>query len=78
MLDALRRHGWNNYSLFLSEDGSLLGYFEAESSLQESLDGMTGEDVNTRWQEFMAPFFEKLDGRPDESLVRLEQVFYLE
>lgn len=78
MLEALRRHGWNNYSLFLSEDGSLFGYFESESGFQNSLDGMAAEDVNIRWQEFMAPFFEKLEGRPDESLLRLEQVFHLD
>ena len=26
MLDALRETGWNNYSLFLREDGLLVGY----------------------------------------------------
>ena len=29
MLDALRRTGWHNYSLFLRDDGLLVGYFEA-------------------------------------------------
>ena len=67
MLEALRRHGWRNYSLFLNEDGLLFGYFEPEASFQESLRGMAEEDVNTRWQELMAPFFEKLAGRPDQS-----------
>ncbi len=62
----------------MGEDGLLFGYFEAESSFQKSLDGTAEEDVNARWQEFMAPFFEKLEGRPDESLERLEQVFYLQ
>ena len=28
MLDALRRNGWHNYSLFMREDGLLFGYFE--------------------------------------------------
>ena len=31
MLDALRETGWTNYSLFLREDGLLVGYFETES-----------------------------------------------
>ena len=30
MLDALRRTGWRNYSLFLREDGLLIGYLECE------------------------------------------------
>ena len=28
MLDAIREAGWHNYSLFLREDGLLVGYFE--------------------------------------------------
>ena len=78
MLDALRRHGWRNYSLFLTDDGMLFGYFEAEDSFQASLDGMATEDVNTRWQTFMAEYFEDLPGLLDESMAQLEQVFYLE
>ena len=30
MLDALRATGWGNYSLFLAEDGLLVGYLETE------------------------------------------------
>ena len=56
----------------------LFGYFEAADSFQASLDGMATEDVNTRWQNFMAEYFEDLPGLPDESMVQLEQVFYLE
>ena len=28
MLEALSRHGWKNYSLFLRDDGLLVGYVE--------------------------------------------------
>lgn len=76
MLEALRRHGWRNYSLFMRDDGQLIGYFEADESLEASLAGMEAEDVNTRWQEFMTPFFQALGGRPDESLVELAEVFH--
>ena len=31
MLDALRETGWTNYSLFLRDDGLLVGYLETES-----------------------------------------------
>jgi L-rhamnose mutarotase len=79
MQDALRRTGWHNYSLFLRDDGLLFGYFEAEDSFQASLDGMAREEVNARWQELMAPYFENLGGsRPDEGMLELEEVFHLE
>lgn len=78
MLDALRRHGWHNYSLFLSEDGTLFGYFEAECNFRSSLDGMATEEVNARWQTFMADYFEGIPALPDGSMIRLEQVFHLE
>ena len=79
MLDALRRTGWRNYSLFMSEDGLLFGYFEAEESFQASLEGMSKEEVNARWQEFMAPYFENLGGaHADESMIELEEVFHLD
>lgn len=78
MLDALRRQGWRNYSLFLDEDGQLFGYVEAEESLEKSLEGMATEEVNLRWQAEFAPFFESVAGRPDEATVKLEHYFYLE
>lgn len=78
MLDALRETGWHNYSLFLRDDGLLVGYFETPS-LQAALDGMAAREVNERWQREMAPFFEALDGRrPDESFLRLAEVFHLD
>lgn len=77
MLAALRETGWRNYSLFLRPDGLLVGYFETPD-LQAALDGMAAREVNERWQAQMAPFFEDLGGlRPDEGLLRLDQIFYL-
>jgi L-rhamnose mutarotase len=79
MLDALRRTGWHNYSLFMREDGLLFGYFETPESFQAALDGMAQEEVNAKWQEFMAPYFEALGGaRPDEMMLELEEVFHLD
>ena|SRR5688572_27050618 len=78
MLQALRETGWHNYSLFLRDDGLLVGYFETPD-YEEALAGMAQREVNERWQREMAPFFEDLDGRrPDQGFLRLEQVFYLE
>jgi L-rhamnose mutarotase len=79
MLDALRRNGWHNYSLFMREDGLLFGCFETPESFQAALDGMAREEVNARWQDFMAPYFEALgEARPDEVMVELEEVFHLD
>ena len=37
MLDALRRCGWRNYSLFLHDDGLLVGYVEIDGRLKRML-----------------------------------------
>lgn len=78
MLTALSETGWSNYSLFLDEDGLLIGYFETES-LDAALAGMESRDVNARWQKEMAEFFEDLGGEtPDRGFHRLVEVFNLE
>lgn len=78
MQAALSRNGWHNYSLFLTEEGLLFGYFETPDSLQSAVEGMNKEEVNTRWQTEMADFFENIGGKhADEGMVELEQVFYL-
>jgi L-rhamnose mutarotase len=77
MLRALSETGWSNYSLFLRDDGLLVGYLETPD-FREALRGMAAREVNARWQREMAPFFEDLDGRrPDEGLLRLEEIFHL-
>ena len=78
MLGRARGTGWHNYSLFLREDGLLIGYVETPS-LDDALAGMAETDVNTRWQAEMAEFFEELDGvPPDQGFLVLEEVFHLE
>jgi L-rhamnose mutarotase len=78
MLQALRETGWHNYSLFLREDGMLVGYFETPD-LAAAQAGMAAREVNERWQREMAPFFEDLDGRrPDEGFEILPEVFHLD
>ena len=56
MLAALREAGWGNYSLFLTEDGMLVGYLETQD-YQVALDLMAVTEVNARWQREMAPYF---------------------
>jgi L-rhamnose mutarotase len=76
MLAALREAGWHNYSLFLRDDGLLVGYVEAED-FAAARAAMERTEVNARWQAEMAPFFENLDGRPDEDMTPLAEVFHL-
>jgi L-rhamnose mutarotase len=77
MLEALRATGWHNYSLFLADDGLLVGYLETEN-FERALAGMEATRVNTRWQAEMAEFFDLPgDERPDTGLRRLEEVFHL-
>lgn len=79
MLAALRAAGWHNYSLFLRPDGLLFGYVETPEGLAAAQAKMAATEVNTRWQEFMAPFFESPDGaRADEMFLELEEVFHLD
>ena len=79
MLEALKRNGWHNYTLFMRDDGLLFGYYETPIDHQAALAGMAREEINAKWQEFMAPFFEDLGGvHADESMIELEEVFHLE
>ncbi|MGB0098644.1 MAG: L-rhamnose mutarotase [Nocardioides sp.] len=79
MLEALHATGWHNYSLFLGEDGLLIGYFETPVSVTAAQAAMAGTEVNGRWQAEMGEFFEELGGRaPDEGLLVLQEVFHLE
>lgn len=78
MLQALKRSGWHNYSLFLREDGLLIGYVEVES-LAAAQAAMDAEDINAAWQEQMGEFFIDLHGaRPDTGFLELQEVFHLE
>jgi L-rhamnose mutarotase len=83
MLDALSRHGWHNYSLFLRDDGTLFGYVEVDGAFEDALAGMATEDVNARWQAAMAPFFAADDTddaarAADTMMEQLVEVFHLD
>lgn len=77
MLRALKSTGWNNYSLFLREDGLLIGYLET-ADLAAAQAGMAATEVNARWQAEMGDFFLSLDGAPDTGFLQLTEVFHLE
>jgi L-rhamnose mutarotase len=77
MLVALHESGWHRYSLFMRADGLIFGYFETEESLSAAQARMAAREVNTRWQQFMAPFTDS-NARPDESFLELEEYFHLD
>jgi L-rhamnose mutarotase len=78
MLEALRESGWRNYSLFLRDDGLLVGYLETPD-FQAALSGRAAREVNARWQREMGPFFEALEARrPDEAMFPPAEVFHLD
>ena len=77
MLLALKSTGWNNYSIFLRDDGLLIGYFET-ASLAAAQAGMAATEVNARWQAEMGDFFVALDGAPDTGFLQLTEIFNLE
>jgi L-rhamnose mutarotase len=78
MTDALRTAGWTNYSLYLADDGLLVGYLETDD-YEAAQRRMAETDVNARWQAEMRPFFADVgDLRPDEGFRRLPEVFHLD
>ena len=77
MRQALAEAGWHNYSLFLREDGTLIGYLECED-FDAARAAMERTAVNAQWQAEVDPLFEDLDGRrPDQVMLPLEEIFHL-
>ena len=78
MRQALGSTGWRNYSLFLSDSGMVIGYLECDD-FEAALRAMEQTEVNARWQAEMGEFFTGLEGRrPDEGLLRLDEIFHLD
>ena len=78
MILALREAGWINYSLFLREDGLLVGYLETPN-FEEAVAEMHRREVNERWQREMAPFFISPNGdEPDQMMIPIEEIFHID
>jgi L-rhamnose mutarotase len=78
MRAELSRTGWHNYSIFVQDDGLVVGYLETEDLARAQAE-MAKTGVNARWQADMAEFFEGLDDkRPDEGFIRLPEAFHLD
>lgn len=74
---ALRETGWGNYSLFLREDGLLVGYLETPD-FEVARTAMAKLEVNQRWQHEMEEFFvQPARVLPDRAMKPLEEIFHL-
>jgi L-rhamnose mutarotase len=67
---------WRNYSLFLRDDGLLIGYAEADD-LDVAQEKVARTEVNARWQAAMSELFQS-EGAPDEAWEIVPEVFNLE
>ena len=76
MLAALRDAGWRDYSLFLREDGLLVGYLVTED-FHAAQAAVAATDASRRWEAEMAEFFVSRE-RADETKYLLSEVFNLD
>ncbi|UOE43671.1 L-rhamnose mutarotase [Agromyces larvae] len=77
MLRAIRDAGRRNYSLFLRDDGLLIGVYETDDDAA-SQRALEADPRTAAWEAEMSGFFVTLDGRPDQAAPRLAEVFHLE
>ncbi len=74
MLDALRRAGIRNYTIFRNGT-QMFGYFESDD-LEAASRFMAEQEVSGRWQDAMAELLE--ERVPDGGAPALEEIFRLE
>jgi L-rhamnose mutarotase len=78
MQQALRDAGWGNYSLFVREDGLLIGYVETPD-WEAARRQMALTEVNARWQASVGDLFLELgDRKADDAMTPLPEVFHLD
>lgn len=77
MLAEIAAAGRRNYTLFLGEGGTLIGYYETEDDAAAQA-YLSASVVAARWEAEMSRFFVGLDGRPDQAATALTEVFHLE
>jgi L-rhamnose mutarotase len=78
MLAAIRDAGRRNYSLFLRDDGLLIGYYETDDDAASAA-ALAADPRTAVWEAASAELFESLPGaRPDQGAPTLREVFHLE
>ena len=78
MLTAIRDAGRRNYSIFLREDGLLIGYYETDDDVASAA-ALAADPRTAEWEESSTDLFVSLAGnRADQSALQLREVFNLE
>lgn len=78
MLRAIAASGRRNYSLFLRDDGLLIGYYETDDDGASAL-ALAGDPDAAAWEAESADLFSSLAGtRADQAAPHLMEVFHLE
>lgn len=77
MLREIAAAGRRNYSLFLRDDGLLIGYYETDDDAA-AIAALAASPIATAWEAEASRFFVGLEGRADQSALRLTEVFNLE
>jgi L-rhamnose mutarotase len=77
MLREIEAAGRRNYSLFLRDDGLLIGYYETDDDAAGAA-YLASSEVAARWEASMQEFFVDLSGRADQSATVVPEVFNLE
>ena len=77
MLDAIRDAGRRDYSIFVGDDGLLIGCYEADDPAASAA-ALRADSRTAAWEAESAAFFADLDGRPDTGAAELVEVFHLD
>ncbi|WEK62059.1 MAG: L-rhamnose mutarotase [Candidatus Microbacterium colombiense] len=77
MLAEIAAAGRRNYSLFLGQGGTLIGYYETDDDAAAQA-YLASSPIAARWEAEMSTYFLGLDGRPDQAATPLSEVFHLE
>lgn len=76
MLAEIAASGRRNYSLFVADGGTLIGYYETDDDAASQA-YLAASPIAARWEAEMSRFFVGLDGRPDQAATPLNEVFHL-
>ena len=61
---------------FSAPEGFLFGYFETLDRIEKIL-SIEDQEINKKWQDFMAPYFENIGNNyAEKRIVTLEEVFH--
>jgi L-rhamnose mutarotase len=76
MLDAMAKHGWYNYSLYITEDGLLIGYLETPD-WKAALEGVLEEKDYVDWQNLLVKYYDYAEIK-GEHLKVIDEIFHLD